>query len=201
MRGAVRQLEQAPASCFAALACVALALLPEAVAAHLAYARGGILAGELWRLWSAHFVHFSLTHALADALVLFSMGALAEPVVGTRRLVLALALGAPLISLGLLAGAPGLMEYRGASGLAVMIGVAAGAVMWPASARWKVAISVIAAAFAARTLCEASGLSFDASSLPEGVAVAWQAHALGALCGALLAGSPGGTGIRVHADA
>jgi rhomboid family GlyGly-CTERM serine protease len=186
VHGAARRLERAPASTVVALACVALALLPEAVASHLAYDRGAILSGQLWRLWSGHFVHFSMQHALADALVLFSMGALAEPVAGTRRLALALALGAPLISLGLLAVAPALVEYRGASGLAVMLAVAAGGLLWHASARWKAAIAVIAIAFAAKTLCEASGLSFDATTLPDGVAVAWQAHVLGALLGALL---------------
>lgn len=191
MRGAARELERAPASSFAALACCALALLPGAVSAQLAYDRGAILSGELWRLWSGHFVHFSLPQALADALVLFAMGALAEPIVGTRRLVLALALGAPLISLGLLAAAPALAEYRGASGIGVMLAVAAGGLLWHASARWKAAIALLAAAFAAKTLCEASGVSFDATTLPDGVAVAWQAHALGALLGALVAGSSG----------
>lgn len=200
MRGAVRQLDRAPASSFAALACVALALLPEAVCAQLAYDRGAILSGELWRLWSAHFVHFSLPQALADAVVLFAMGALAEPVCGTRRVALALALGAPLISLGLLALAPALVEYRGASGLGVMLGVAAGGALWPASARWKAAIAVVAVAFAAKTTCEASGLSFHASTLPDGVAVAWQAHALGAVLGAALAGALRIGGKRAHAD-
>jgi len=186
VHGAARQLEPAPASSFAALACVAFALLPELAGSRLAYDRGAILSGELWRLWSGHVVHYSLAHALGDALVLFAMGALVEPIVGTRRLVLALVFGAPLISLGLLATAPALVEYRGASGIAVMLAVAAGGVLWPASARWKAAIAFLAAAFAAKTLCEASGLALDATTLPDGVAVAWQAHVLGALLGALV---------------
>jgi len=200
VHGAARQLERAPASSFAALTYVALALLPESVASQLAYDRGAILSGELWRLWSGHFVHFSLQHALGDALVLFAMGALVEQVAGTRRLALALGFGAPLISLGLLAIAPALGEYRGGSGLGVMFAVAAGATLWSESARWKAAIGVVAVAFAAKTICEASGLSFDATTLPDGVAVAWQAHALGALLGALLAASTGRMCARAHAD-
>lgn len=199
MDGVARLLERAPASSFAALACVALALLPDAVASQLAYDRGAILSGALWRLWSGHFVHFSLPHALGDALVMFSMGSLLEPVIGTRRLVLALGLGAPLISLGLLAVASALGEYRGGSGLAVMLAVGAGRLLWRESARWKTAIAVVAAAFAAKTVCEAGGVSFDATTLPDGVAVAWQAHALGAVLGALVAGASGIVGARAGA--
>ncbi|TFW33486.1 rhombosortase [Massilia horti] len=183
MRAAVPLLERAPASSLLAFACVVLAFAPEAWLAHLAYERGAIFKGEVWRLWTCHLVHFSVAQAVTDALVLLSMGALAEPVVGTRRLLLAFILGGPFISLGLLASAPAMLEYRGASGIAMMAAVLAAAVMWRESSAWKVLVVALASVFAAKTLAEAGGGLSASAVLPEFARVAWQSHVLGALSG------------------
>lgn len=188
MYAAARLLDEAPASTLTALACVALALWPEPMLDFLAYQRHAVLAGEIWRLWTAHLVHFSPSHALADAIVLLAMGALAEPVVGVRRMLLALAIGAPLISLGLLWGASAMLEYRGASGMAVMAAVVAGAVMWREGGAWKVAIAVAGSTFLVKMVAEAAGGAVRIDILPAGVSVAWQAHLLGALCGFVFLG-------------
>lgn len=186
MRVAVPLLERAPASSLLVFACVALAFAPEARLARLAYERGAILGGEVWRLWTCHLVHFSLAQAVADSLVVLSMGALAEPAIGTRRLLLAFILGAPFISLGLLASAPDMLEYRGASGIAVMAAVPAAAVMWHESPAWKASVMVLVSAFAAKTLAEAAGGLSASAVLPEIARVAWQSHILGALAGVSL---------------
>lgn len=181
MYAAARLLEEAPASTLTALAGVALAMWPEPMLDFLAYQRQAILAGEAWRLWTAHLVHFSPAHALVDAIALLAMGALAEQAIGVRRMLFALALGAPLVSLGLLWAAPAMLEYRGASAMAVMAAVVAGPVIWRTGGTWKAAIAVTGCAFLAKTLVEAAGIDI----LPGSRAL-WQAHLLGALCGAVL---------------
>lgn len=174
------------ASAALALACLALACLPASMAAGLAWDRDAIAAGQWWRLWSGHLVHFGMPHALSDALVLLAGGAIVERRIGPARLLRALALAAPLISVLLFAAMPGLAEYRGASSLAAMLATAAGVMCWPRAGRLRALMLAGAAAFTVATALHAFGAG-AASSLPRGVAVAWQAHLLGAVCG-LLAG-------------
>jgi len=170
-----------------ALACAGLAWCPPAVNAWLAYERQAILAGQFWRLWSAHLVHFSARHALADALVFFLLAALAEREIGARRLGLCVALGAPFISAGLLLMAPDLAYYRGASGIAAMVAILAGASLWRTRPARRGVLLLLAAIWLSKTACEALGISSDLANLPPDVVVAWQAHALGAAWGLLAA--------------
>lgn len=166
-----------------ALACVGLALGPPALNAWLAYDRQAILGNEIWRLWSGHLVHFSVRHALADALVFLLLAALAEREIGSRRLAVCLALGAPAISLGLLLAAPGLSHYRGASGIAVTVAILAGAALWRARPARRGVLLLLAAIWSLKMVCEALGVASDLAELPPDVVVAWQAHAFGALWG------------------
>lgn len=169
----------------ASAACLLLALAPDWLPALLAYDRDALAAGELWRIWTAHVVHFSLAQAVADTAVLLACGALAEQAIGSRRMLGLLLLAAPLVSLGLLVLAPSMTEYRGASALATACAVLAAALLWHLGAWWRVGILAGAAAFAARTLLEALSIPLTPATLPPGVAVAWQAHLLGALAGVL----------------
>lgn len=166
-----------------ALACLALACLPEAFAASLAWDRGAILAGQWWRLWSAHLVHFGMPHAATDALVLLAAGAIVERRIGPARLLRQLAIAAPGMSLLFFVLMPGLMEYRGASSLAAMLAVGAGVACWPQAGRAQRAMLAGAAAFTAAYALHAALGGTAWSSLPQGVLVAWQAHLLGAACG------------------
>lgn len=168
-----------------ALACLALACLPEAFAARLAWERAAIADGQWWRLWTAHLVHFGLPHALADAVPVLAAGALLERRIGPARLLRWLAVAAPAVSLLLFGAMPGLAEYRGASGLAVMLAVAAAIASWPQAGRWRPALVAGVIAWAGAGAWQALGAGAGLSSLPPGVAVAWQAHLLGAACGVL----------------
>jgi rhomboid family GlyGly-CTERM serine protease len=188
MCGVVRA-DSGKASTLLALACVALACLPETVAASLAWKRDAILAGQWWRLWTGHLVHFGMPHAATDALVLLAAGAIAERSTGPARLLRHLVLAAPFVALLLLAVMPGLDEYRGASSLGAMLAVAAGITAWPQAGRWRPAMLAGGAAFAAATAMHALGVGMASASLPQGVLVAWQAHLLGAACG-MAAGLP-----------
>ncbi|MGZ5200949.1 MAG: rhombosortase [Telluria sp.] len=176
--------ERAPVSLLLAVACIALALLPDDVQGLLAFERHAILSGEVWRLWSAHLVHFSWKHALADGVVLFSMARLAEQEFGSRRLAVTLAIAAPLISLVLLGLVPALIEYRGASAIAVLVGVIAAAALWR-DERWHAFVILAASTYVLKTVMDA--LCPDAASaiLAAGVSVSWQAHTCGAITGAV----------------
>lgn len=187
MRAAAVQPERSPASTVAALACLAIALLPAPVRDLLAYEPQAIAAGELWRLWTAHFVHFSAVHALGDAIVLYALGALAEPVLGTLTLALVFALAPPLMSLLLPMLAPLLTEYRGASGLAFMLVPIAAVAAWPTAGRWRIAIVLLGVAMSVKTFADAHGSGPGSATLPYGVVVAWQVHALGAALGIVVA--------------
>ncbi|WBR99930.1 rhombosortase [Pseudoduganella sp. SL102] len=167
--------------------CVAAHGLGDQVAAALAWERAAILHGEAWRLWTGHLVHYSLSHAAADALALLAAGLLAESMLGARRFAIILATGAAWISIGLLAFAPALIEYRGVSGLAMLVAALAGVLAWPdrPALRWPVACA--AAVLVAKIVWEASAPAATVAGLPAGVAVAWQAHWLGLLAGACAA--------------
>lgn len=177
------------ASAVLALACLALACLPETLAASLAWDREAILAGQWWRLWSAHLLHFGIPHAATDALVLLAAGASVERRIGPARLLRQLAIAAPCMSLLFFAVMPDLAEYRGASSLAAMLAVGAGVACWSQAGRAQRAMLAGAAALAAAYALHAALGGTAWSSLPQGVLVAWQAHLLGAACG-VAAGLP-----------
>ena len=176
-------LKTAPVSLALAGTCLLLACAGEQAASGLAWERVAILNGELWRLWSGHLVHFSASHAGADVLALLASGALAEPLIGTRRFALVLGGGALLLSLGLLMCAPELHEYRGASGLAVLTAVLGGVLAWNRYPGSRPVLVCAALALASKTLWEACANMAAFTDLPAGVAVAWQAHLLGAVLG------------------
>ncbi|TVR53078.1 MAG: rhombosortase [Puniceicoccaceae bacterium] len=93
-----------------------LAVLPWTVREALLWKREAILAGEWWRLWTGHWVHFSGEHLGLNLL----LGVLAAGWLERRRpgwLLAAILLLAPLLALGLLVSAPGMAAYGGLSGL------------------------------------------------------------------------------------
>ena len=135
--------------------------------------RDAIAGGEIWRLWTGQFCHWSLLHLLGN---LAAVGAFA--MIAGKPLLRWLALlpvAAPLLSLVLLSLMPELQIYRGLSGLVAMlvVGVAMDGGLIG---------RVLALAWGAK-------LAFDAIAgtpspfLPEGIATTWQAHLAGFLLG------------------
>lgn len=94
-----------------------LAFAWPAVSRGLIYVRTDILAGQLWRLWTGHLVHFSANHLLWDLAVFVPAGVWLEWITppGTRWFYL---LAPPTISLLLFFSDPALSHYAGLSGLA-----------------------------------------------------------------------------------
>ena len=177
----------------AVLGCALLHCAPAALTEALAYQRTAILDGQWWRLWSAHLVHFSARHALLDGAVLALLGTVLEPRLGARRMACAILAGAPLIGLSLLVLVPDMEHYRGASGLGMLFTAAAGALLWQHERSLRVWLVLLGLALLAKTGADLFGPGGGQGTLPPLVAVAWQAHLAGALCGAILVA-------RVNAD-
>jgi len=185
MASAAARADLPLASAALALACLALACAPSALIEFMAYDRPATLAGQVWRLWSGHLVHYSMRHALADAGVLFLIGTVLEPLLGTWRLAFTLAWGAPLISLTLLLWLPEMRQYRGASGLDMMMAAMALIVLWRGGGLARPWLACLGGLLVLKIACEALGISPGFASLPEDVVVAWPAHLSGAACGFL----------------
>lgn len=127
--------------CRATLALVCAALVVGAVPAWreaLLYRRDELLAGQLWRLWTGHLVHFGWRHLVADLAIFAAAGAWLESFAPrtTRRF---LAFAPPAISALLFVADPQLAFYGGLSGLAVGLLVLLALAQLPrdrASSRW-----------------------------------------------------------------
>ena len=163
--------------------CSLLFLLPDTVQAALALDRHALGAGEFWRLWSGHFVHFDLRHAAFDLATLGLVASVAEREWGRRPTMAIYALAPALISLGTLGIAEDLYLYRGSSGLAALFGVGAAIALWGRGRRVRPVIVGLAFVAVLKCLIDATAAGVGAT----GVIVAWQAHVLGGALGAALA--------------
>lgn len=170
-----------------ALTCSALSAAPDEITASLAFDRDAILAGQIWRCWTGHMVHFSLQHALPDIIALYIVTAIMERETGCLTTTLMMLLGAPLLSLCLLLAVPDLRFYEGASGISMLSGVAAGCVLWHTTKSLRPILGLLAAVVLIKVWLEALGTLPAIATLPDGVHVSWQAHAIGAGLGALFA--------------
>lgn len=163
------------------LICLMLGAWPDAD--HLAWERGALAHGQLWRAWTGHLVHYSAGHLLFDGGALLLVGAAAERCLGWRFVLMLALAGAPLLSLVLFFLLPDLNEYRGASALATALALAAGTALWRQRADLRVVLLALATGLALGLVLEALALAPGLSVLPEQIRVVWQAHALGAVLG------------------
>ncbi len=157
------------------------AAAPESLTTSLEYNRPAILAGELWRLWTGHLVHFSVQHAVMDGIALFVAGLMTIRLCGTGRFWLHFLWIAPMISLGLMWWSPTLLVYRGLSGIAVAVMMLAAIALYKASAPSRPWVAFFCIVMALKTMAEANGFAMTSANLPAGVQVEWRAHVLGAL--------------------
>ena len=93
--------------------------------------------GEIWRLWTGHWVHFSVSHLVWNLAALLAAGAWLERVRPGLLLRHAL-VAAPVIGSAVLVFEPGLQAYGGLSGLATGVVVLLGLhqVREPGAGRW-----------------------------------------------------------------
>jgi len=151
----------------------------------LVYDRAKIMGGELWRLITGHWVHFSGSHLFWNLAVLLPAGVWLErhnPCALRWTLVLS-----PLaISLALLAFDPSLVRYAGISGVAsgVLVALAVdGLRTQPAARRWWLAVLVF---FVIKVVIEAhnGGQPLNPDLVAQGVRSVPLAHVVGAAVGA-----------------
>ena len=94
----------------------ALIFLLPSLAAPLQYERAAIAAGEIWRLFSGHWAHYSLDHFFWDVLAFCFLGIACE-CRSRRRFLVCVIASAFAISSALWLCLPGMRAYRGLSGV------------------------------------------------------------------------------------
>ncbi len=147
----------------------------------LLLARDALADGELWRLWTGHWVHLSASHLLWNLGVLVIAGAgldrLRPGLLWRHTLIVA-----PFLSCAILVLEPGLQSYGGLSGLAtsvvVMLALENFRASGPARWLWGGALALVAAKITTEALGNTTGFTrYDSTA----VRTAWSAHAAGAL--------------------
>jgi rhomboid family GlyGly-CTERM serine protease len=172
----------------------AAALVP---ARALEYDRARVAAGEVWRLLTGQMVHWTPRMAAYDLGMLLGLGVWLEVRGDRRHAAAALALGGALTALAVHTLSPGLLVYRGSSGVAsalfvlaaVRVGIAESSD--PRSRTLAIPAILAVALFLAKALFESlAGQTLFAGPLPPGVRVVPLVHLLGGLCGLAGAGKP-----------
>lgn len=152
--------------------------------------RRALLAGEPWRLVTAHLVHINWPHALINGVALVIVARLFAPDLSAAEQVAVLVSATVLISVGLAWLAPQLEWYRGLSGILHAL-YFAGATRWLVSSRprslstlWLPAALVLGG-WAKVAIEQPVG---DALPYADwlGAAVVPQAHLIGAVWGTAL---------------
>lgn len=159
------------------------AALPESLRIACEYDRQALADGETWRLWTAHFVHFSVRHAGVDLLTFAAIGLCLERRCGWRLLACLLICAPPALSLALYFAVPELLVYRGASAFCVACGAMLGLTLWGEMPAMRRLLLGMAGAFTCKLAYEAICGGANLSGLGGGVRVAWQAHLLGVALG------------------
>jgi hypothetical protein len=143
----------------------------------LEYERGQVISGEVWRLLTGQLVHWTPRMAVFDLGMLLGLGTWLEARGDRRLAAAALALGGALTAFAVHALSPGLVVYRGSSGLASALFVLA-AVRAGGLAKAAIVLFLAKAAFEVAT-----GPAVFAGPLPSGVHVVPIVHLLGGLGG------------------
>lgn len=151
--------------------------------------RRAVLASEPWRLLTGHFVHINWPHALINAAALVIVARLFAPDLSAPRQWAVLASAGVVIGLGLAALAPGILWYRGLSGVLHAL-FFAGAAKWLFSVRSRTVRDLwLPAALFAGGWIKVALEQPAGGALPYadwlGAAVVPQAHLLGAAWGSV----------------
>ena len=179
------------ASLILAVAAGVVFVIPGA-AEWLEYDRAALASGQMWRLVTCHWTHWSLDHLLWDVVAFVVLGVLCErssPAAWLRCLMLAVVAIPAAVWLML----PQIEHYRGLSGVdsAFFLLLAAGMMSRQAAERrWipLVAIVVLSAGFIAKIAYEAlTGNAVFSDNLAAGFVAVPLAHLAGASAGILFA--------------
>lgn len=159
--------------------------------------RDAVLSGELWRLATGHWTHFSLDHLLWDLLGFVALAVVCERF-SRRRLLAGIIIAALLTAGTTIACIPGLSVYRGLSGIdSALLGLMAVLFMregiQTGDRRRVAAVAGLCLLFLGKiTYEQVVGASLFVSEYGTPVVPVPLAHAAGALAGALTGLCPSG---------
>jgi rhomboid family GlyGly-CTERM serine protease len=166
---------------------VAVNVVP-GVADWLQFDRHAVAGGELWRLVTSHFVHWSGDHLFWDTLAFGMLGWLCERD-GVRPVLRCVALSAVLIPLTLWFAVPQMATYRGLSGidsaLFALLAVRVGRQSLTERDWLKLSVAgIVAGGFAAKVGFEfVTGATLFVDSAAVGMTPVPLAHVVGGLVG------------------
>jgi rhomboid family GlyGly-CTERM serine protease len=157
----------------------------------LQYDRGAVAAGQVWRLLTWHWTHWSTDHLFWDGLAFVVLGVCCERL-GRGRTLACLGLAVLTVSAATLAARPDLNLCRGLSGIdAALFGLAsvlAVRAAWARGARGQLlATGGLLAGFAGKIAFEAlTGSTVFVASARAGMVAMPLAHCVGFVSGALV---------------
>ena len=175
------------ASLFLAAAAVVVFLWP-GLSEHLQYDRAAVAAGEVWRLLSGHWAHYSLAHLFWDVLAFAALGLACERK-SSRRFVVCVVASALAVSVSVWVLLPGRGIYRGLSGIDSALFTLLIADLWEehrqaGHGRSQLLAAVCLAAFLAKIAFELlTGRNVFVSGFDAGTVGVPLAHLVGAVCG------------------
>ncbi len=153
-----------------------------ALARGLIYERADLAAGEVWRLWTGHLVHYNPGHLGWDLAVFVPAGVWLERIGPglARRFYL---LAPPAVSIALFLGAPAMSRYAGLSGIATGLLVLLALVQWRRDVRapvwfWPAVLLLVAGKILMETISAQPLLA----RFEPGVRVVPLAHIGGVVC-------------------
>jgi len=168
------------------LLCWGIWLFPDTLTGLLLFDRSSILQGQWWRLWTAHFTHFTLSQLIIDTAVIALLGNALKHRITNTFLAITILLSMPIISGLILWLVPDIHQYRGASSVGSMIWVLTACLFMQKttvfSCQFWLSITLLFF-ITMKILTDILSISPAISHLPEGIHVAWQAHMFGAILG------------------
>jgi rhomboid family GlyGly-CTERM serine protease len=173
------------------LLAIAIYFLPGCAAA-LEYSGVPGSRWQLWRLFSSHLTHFNLSHLIWDLLAFMTLGSLCE-MAHRRRFLWTMLISALAIPLAVMTFLPAMDSYRGLSGIdsALFVLLVAGVLKARLQDRCYPAMLVAGATLlllAGKILFEMiTGDTLFVSSNDAGFVPVPLAHAIGGMCGLILA--------------
>lgn len=153
--------------------------------------RAALVHGQLWRLVTGHFAHWSADHLAWDLLVFAVVGGLLEHRIGRRRWLALLMAAALAIALAVLVLCPAIGRFRGLSGIDCALVVALATTMWcdavaRGDRRGAFVQAVLLLAYGVKTALElCSGLTVFVQMAPESFRAVPLAHVVGGVVGML----------------
>jgi rhomboid family GlyGly-CTERM serine protease len=179
---ALTRLSRSGAPLVIAVLCIALALGGDVARELFRYDRAALADFELWRLATAHLVHLSIGHTALNVIALAIIALLFESVLDSFDWIVAAAMSALAIDLGLYAASPEVAWYVGLSGALHGIMVAGALTLAIARSRFGAIMLVIVVA---KIAWEHFAGPVPFSELTSGGPVVTDAHLYGAVGGAV----------------